>query len=147
MEPLGYWIYLKNGNLFQEYPDVEAPFLGVKESGRKFREKEIVELMAYGKLELAIIISYPLTPEEIEYRKKRAIEKFNFAHENGFTDYFFFAIIYKDGVTAENIKETNHEYDYNHGLNIFPLSYPVSSEQKKCWRICMLPENLQQLPY
>lgn len=74
MEPLGYWIYLKNGNLFQEYPDVEAPFLGVKESGRKFREKEIVELMAYGKLELAIIISYPLTPEEIEYRKKRPLK-------------------------------------------------------------------------
>jgi hypothetical protein len=130
--PLGYWIYLRNGSLFQAYPDIEAPFLGIKERDRKFQEKEIVELMTSDKLELAIIASVPRTPEEIDQRKRRSVEKYNLSYENDFTDYFFYTICYKNGVTAENIIATNNEYlyDYTHGLNIFPLGSSLSSEQE-----------------
>lgn len=131
---LGYWIYLKNGSLFRAYPDVDAPFLGAKESDRKFSEKEIVEVMVYSKLELAIVVSLPSTPEEMEQRKRRAVEKFNYrSYEYDFSDYIFHVVFYKKGITAENIKATDNErlYDHYHGLNIFPLSSPILLEQKK----------------
>jgi hypothetical protein len=131
---LGTWIYHRDGTLFQACPDTEAPFPGVNPTDLKFRKKEIVEIIEYGKLQLAIIVTTPLTCEEMQRR----------GGEGDFhTGFIYNTITYEKGITPENIieKRGEHFYEHTNGLDIFPVSNPLSTDQSK------VMEKLYELYY
>lgn len=54
---LGYWIYKRDGSIFQNYSDTTAVFHGISSADLKFQKKEIIKVLKDGRLELDIIVS------------------------------------------------------------------------------------------
>ena len=131
---LGYWVYKKDGSLFQHYPGITAPFLEVSSGDLKFQKKEIVEVLSKGRLELAIIVTTPPPPAYVERLKEYS--KTYLKGESPFnldiSDYIYNTISYQRGVSPENIveKRSQHYYDHTSFLDIFPAPESISTEQQ-----------------